>query len=163
MQPKMTIKAEEKSVSCDEEGEYTIKLYEKFNWLAYWFRYQATYLEMKYHLRQVMNGKEDSYIKKIGHYDRNIGKTAALARLSAKYGIAVIVPTERWKRVIETDIPVYLPKYFKRNKPIVWVANLPTRGVRQDIVLMEERLTLEQIEIVNRMSQGKIVGYQNIS
>ena len=110
-----------------------------------------------------MNGKEDSYIKKIGHYDRNIGKTAALARLSAKYGIAVIVPTERWKRVIETDIPVYLPKYFKRNKPIVWVANLPTRGVRQDIVLMEERLTLEQIEIVNRMSQGKIVGYQNIS
>lgn len=118
---------------------------------------------MKYHLKQVMNGKEDSYIKRIGHYDRNIGKTAALARLSAKYGIAVIVPTERWKRIMETDITLYLPKYFKRNKPIVWVANLPTRGVRHDIVLMEEGLTLEQIEIVNRMSQGKIVGYQNIS
>lgn len=118
---------------------------------------------MKYHLRQVMNEKEDSYIKIIGYYDRNIGKTAALARLSAKYGIPVIVPTERWKRRVEIDVPAYLPKYFKRNKPMAWVANLPTRGLRQDIVLMEEGLTLEQIEIVNRISKGKIVGYQNIS
>lgn len=116
---------------------------------------------MKYHLKQVMNGKEDSYIKRIGYYDRNIGKTAALARLSAKYKIPVIVPNERWKGVVETDISMYLPKYFKKSKPTVWASNYQTRVLKQNVVLIEEGLSKEQIDLVNRMSNGIVVGYKN--
>lgn len=108
-----------------------------------------------------MDGREDSYIKGIGHYDRNIGKTAALARLSAKYKIPVIVPSKKWAELIERDIPMYIPKYFKKSKPTAWVVNLPTRGLKQKIVLMEEGLADRQIEIANRMSNGRIVGYRN--
>lgn len=117
---------------------------------------------MKHHLKQVMNEKEDYYIKIIGHYDRNIGKTAALARLSAKYKIPVIVPSKKWAELIERDIPMYIPKYFKKSKPTAWVANLPTRVLKQKIVLMEEGLADQQIEIANRMSNGRIVGYRNL-
>ena len=60
---------------------------------------------MKYHLEQVLKGKEEYYIKSIRHYDRNIGKSAALARLSAKYDIPIVVPTYSWKVLIERDIP----------------------------------------------------------
>ncbi len=143
------------------KGGIKIRLYKKFDYLAYWFRYQATYLEMKYHLKQVMNKQEKYYIKSIGHYDRNIGKSAALARLSAKYNIPIIVPTEKWKMLIEQDIPLDMPQYFKRRKPTAFVANLKNRALKQKIVLVEECLTNEQINIADRMSEGTIVGYQN--
>ena len=39
--------------------------YKKIDKLAYWFRYQATYLEMAYYLKQVLNGKVNSYIKAV--------------------------------------------------------------------------------------------------
>lgn len=143
-----------------------MKLYEKFDYLAYWFRYQATYLEMKYHLKQVLAGKEEYYIKNIRHCDRNIGKSAALARLSVKYDIPVIVPTNKWKGIIERDIPRRIPKYFKRRKPTAFVANLPdralSRALRQNIVLMEEGMDEKQIDIANRMSNGKVVGYRSL-
>ena len=45
------------------ERSVSIKLYKKFEYLSYWFRYQATYLEMKYHLKQILKGKNESYIK----------------------------------------------------------------------------------------------------
>lgn len=140
----------------------TIKLYERFEYLSYWFRYQSTYLEMKYHLKQVLNGKEDYYIKPIRHYDRNIGKSAALARLSVKYNIPVVVPTHTWKNVIERDIPRYLPKYFKKKKPTAIVANRDLRGRRNNVFLVEERLTDEQMDLVNRLYKGHFVGYRNM-
>ena len=83
------------------ERSVSIELYKRFEYLSYWFRYQATYLEMEYHLRQILKGKNESYIKQIYYYDRNIGKSAALARLSAKYDIPVVAPTQSWKKVIE--------------------------------------------------------------
>lgn len=116
---------------------------------------------MKYHLKQVIKGNEDCYIKVIRHYDRNIGKTAALARLSAKYRIPVIVPSKKWAELIERDIPMYIPKYFKKSKPTAWVVNLPTRALKQKIVLMEEGLEDKQIEIANRISNGRVIGYRN--
>lgn len=115
---------------------------------------------MKYHLKQVIKGHEDYYIKKIRHYDRNIGKTAALSRLSAEYGISVIVPSRAWKDLIERNIPMSIPKYFKKNKPTAYVVNLPIGNLKQKIVLMEEGLEDEQIKIANRISNGKIVGYR---
>ena len=140
----------------------TIKLYERFEYLAYWFRYQSTYLEMKYHLKQVLDGKEDYYIKPIRHYDRNIGKSAALARLSVKYNIPVVVMSHAWKNVIERDIPRNIPKYFKKNKPTAMVTNRDMRSRRNDVFLVEERLTDEQMELVNRLSNGHFVGYRNV-
>lgn len=138
-----------------------MKLYKRFECLSYWFRYQATYLEMKYHLKQVLKGKENYYIKSIYHYDRNIGKSVALARLSTKYNIPVVVPTQRWREVIERDIPRYLPKYFKKNKPKVIVANESMKRQRYKVLLMEERLTDDQIRLVYRSCNGAIVGYKN--
>lgn len=129
--------------------------------MAYWFRYQATYLEMKYHLKQVLNGKEEYYIKSIRHYDRNIGKSVALARLSAKYDIPIVVPTQTWKKFIEYNIPHDIPKYFKKKKPETIVVSDYLRGHRHKILLMEERLEGRQIEQVNNMCQGTVVGYRN--
>lgn len=129
--------------------------------MAYWFRYQATYLEMKYHLKQVLNGKEEYYIKPIRHYDRNIGKSVALARLSVKYNIPIVVPTQTWKRFIEHNIPRDIPKYFKKKKPVTIVAHDYLRRQRYKILLCEERLKKEQIDLVNRMCCGKVVGYRN--
>ena len=118
----------------------SIKLYKRFEYLSYWFRYQATYLEMKYHLKQILKGKNESYIKQIYHHDRNIGKSAALARLSAKYNIPVVVPTQSWKKVIERDIPDRLPKYFKRKFQNAIVVNENFKGKRYEIIIVEEGL-----------------------
>lgn len=146
----------------DEKEEDTIRLYEKLSDLAYWFRYQSTYLEMKYHLKQVLNGKEEYYIKPIRHYDRNIGKSVALARLSVKYDIPIVVPTQAWRRFIEYDVPRNIPKYFKKKKPVTIAMTDPWRfPTRYSILLMEERLESKQIEQINHISRGKVVGYRN--
>ncbi|MFG6379051.1 MAG: hypothetical protein K1W19_12175 [Lachnospiraceae bacterium] len=129
--------------------------------MAYWFRYQATYLEMKYHLERVLSGKEEYYIKPIKHYDRNIGKSAALARLSVKYNILIAVPTQMWKKFIEYNIPRNIPKYFKKNKPEIIVMSNYLRDQKYKILLMEERLEGRQVEQVNNMCRGTVVGYRN--
>ena len=138
-----------------------MKLYKRFEYLSYWFRYQAIYLEMKHHLKQVLKGKEKYYFKSIQHYDRNIGKSAALARLSAKYDIHVVALTQTWRTFIERDIPRYLPKYFKKKKPTAIVINENSRQKRYKVLLMEEGLTNEQIHLVDRLCNGHIVGYKN--
>lgn len=137
-----------------------MKLYEKFYNLSLWFRYQSTYLEMKYHLKQVLNGKEDEYFKNIYHHDRNIGKSAALARLSVKYDIPVVVPTSMWKRLIEKDIPDYLPKYFKKKHPTAIVANENCKGKRYDVLLVDERVNQECWARISQMAKH-FVGYRN--
>ena len=139
----------------------TIKLYERFKYLSYWFRYQSIYLEMKYHLKQVLKGKEDNYIKTIYHYDRNIGKSTALARLSAKYNIPVAVPNHKWSIIIEKYIPNSIPKYFKKNKPTTIVINnglISTQKIHK-VLLMEECMSDEQFAIV--IGNGHFVGYRN--
>lgn len=137
----------------------SIKLYKRFEYLSYWFRYQATYLEMKYHLKQILKGKNESYIKPIYHYDRNIGKSVALARLSAKYNIPVAVPTQSWKRLIENDIPNRIPKYFKKNKPTTIVVCNNSKQKRYKALLMEEGMSKEQFATV--IGNGHFVGYRN--
>ena len=91
----------------------------------------------------------------------NIGKSVALARLSVKYNIPIVVPTQTWKRFIEHNIPRDIPKYFKKKKPVTIVASDYLRGQRHKILLMEERLDEKQIEQVNNMCQGTVVGYRN--
>ena len=118
---------------------------------------------MKYHLKQVLKGKEDHYIKGIYYYDRNIGKSTALARLSAKYDIPIVVPTQKWKILIEYDIPRYLPKYFKKKKPMVVVVNenLSDIKFKHNIFLMEEGLKDEQFSFLINKITDNFVGYRN--
>lgn len=136
-----------------------MKLYEKLDHLAHWCKYQSTYLEMEYYLKQVLNGKEKCYIKPIHFYDRNIGKSTALARLSVKYNIPIVVSTEISKNIIGRDIPRYFPRYFKKKYPNVLIANDNMRGIKKDVLLAEEGLSYEQIGMVDNACNGKIVGY----
>lgn len=138
-----------------------MKLHTRLEYLSYWCRYQATYYEMKYYLKQVLKGKSDTYLKRIGHYDRNIGKSAALARLSAKYNIPVVAPTQSWKSVIEKDIPRSLPRYFKRKRPTVIVANENFKGKRYEVLLAEEMLNVDCWDRVSPMAKF-FVGYRNV-
>ena len=138
-----------------------MKLHTRLEYLSYWCRYQATYYEMKYYLKRVLKGKSDTYLKRIGHYDRNIGKSAALARLSAKYNIPVVVPTQSWKSVIEKDIPRSLPRYFKRKRPTVIVANENFKGKRYEVLLTEEMLNVDCWDRVSPMAKF-FIGYRNV-
>lgn len=140
-----------------------MRLYEKLDYLAYRFRYEATYLEMKYHLKNVMKGKENNFIKRIGHYDRNIGKSCALARLSVKYNIPIAVYTKMWSDLYTKDIPRYIPKYFKKKRPQTIVVNENSKGKRYDIILLEECVPEEFLNaIIVPMVKKGIVGYKNM-
>ena len=141
-----------------------MKLYKKLDYLAYRFKYEATYLEMKYHLIRVMKGKEDNFIKRIEHYDRNIGKSCALARLSVKYDIPVAVPTRAWADLYEKNIPRYIPKYFKKKRPKTIVVNENSKGKRYDVILLEECVPENLFNvIIMPMVKNGVVGYKSIT
>ena len=116
---------------------------------------------MKYYLKEVLKGKEKYYIKQIYQHDRNIGKTVALARLSAKYDIPVIVLTNTWKRLIEYDVPKKLPKYFRWNKPKAIVLTDSLSRLRHTNLLVEEGFNDDEIEIVKKMVLNGAVGYKS--
>ena len=116
---------------------------------------------MKHHLKRVLNGKEEDYIRTIYLHDRNIGKFVALARLSAKYDIPVVVSSYSWKRLIENDIPKTLPKYFKFNKPKVIILNEGIEGLRYTNLLMEEGFNNRGIDKIKHMALKGVVGYIN--
>lgn len=140
-----------------------MKLYKKLDYLAYRIRYEATYLEMKYHLKRVLKGEEREFLKWVDHYDRNIGKSCALARLSAKYDIPVAVPTKPWANLYEHDIPQYIPKYFKKKRPKTIVVNENSKDERYDIILLEECVPEEFLNaIIVPMVKKGIVGYKNM-
>ena len=140
-----------------------MKLYQKLELLSYRLRYEATYQAMKYHLKRVVKGKEDDYLKRIGHYDRNIGKSCALARLSVKYNIPVVVPTRSWESLYTRDIPNYIPKYFKKKRPQVIVANENAKGKRYDYILLEERVARKIFDtVITPMIKKGYVGYNNV-
>lgn len=94
-----------------------MKLYKLCSYLSYRLKYESTYLELKYYLDQVLKNKKDSWVNYTTRYDRGIGKTVSVARLSAKYDIPVFVKNNMCKRLIEEDVPKYLPQYFKKRKP----------------------------------------------
>lgn len=137
-----------------------MKLYEKLDYLSHWIKYQSRYLEMKYHVKQTLKGMEECYIKPVYPQDRGSGKSTALARLSVKYDIPIVVPTQRRKKIIEQEVPRHIPQYFKRKKPIVIVASETCGRRGYKIVLIDEGLTNEQIKLAVEMSKGTIVGYK---
>ena len=130
--------------------------------LSHDLRCEATYLEMEYHLKNVIEGKEDKFLKDIDYTDRNIGKSCALARLSVKYDIPVIVPNVTMALFYTRKIPQYIPEYFTEKLPKVIVVNEYSRGKRFDYVLLEEGLDYALFNIVVRpMVRKGVVGYKN--
>lgn len=82
--------------------------------ISYRLKYEFTYLKLKYYLDRVLKNKKDSWVNYTTRYDRGIGKTVSVARLSAKYDIPVFVKNNMCKRFIENEVPKYLPRYFKK-------------------------------------------------
>lgn len=126
-------------------------------------RYEITYLEMKHRLKQILKGKKKNSYKIIDNSDRNIGKSVALARLSVKYNIPIVVPYHSWEYRFKYDIPKYVPKHFEDKRPKVITINENSRGRKFDVLLIEEGLTNKQFYIANELCNGKMVGYININ
>lgn len=95
-------------------------------------------------------------------YDRGIGKTVSVARLSAKYDIPVFVKNNMCKRFIEEDVPKYLPQYFKKRKPkaiVVGDRDRHLKGCRYEVGLIDEPLSLNDIDNIETWCCDKLVGY----
>lgn len=137
-----------------------MKLYKLFSYLSYRLRYESTYLELKYHLDQVLKNKKNSWVNCTMRFDRGIGKTASLARLSAEYGIPVFVKNNSCKQLIERDIPKYLPQYFKKCTPkAIVVKNKYLRDRRYETGLVDEPLTFGDLENIETHYCSQLVGY----
>lgn len=137
-----------------------MKLYKLYSYLSYRLRYESTYLELKYHLDQVLKNKKNSRINFATKYDRGIGKTVSVARLSAKYDIPVFVKNNMCKRFIENDVPKYVPQYFKKRKPkAIVVGSKHLKGHRYEVGLIDEPLSLNDLDNVETYYCDKLVGY----
>lgn len=143
-------------------GQTKIKLYKLYFYLSYRLRYESTYLELKYYLDQVLKNKKDSWVNYTTRYNRGIGKTVSVARLSAKYDIPVFVKNNMCKRFIEEDVPKYLPQYFKKRKPkaiVVGDRDRHLKGCRYEAGLIDEPLSLNDIDNIETWCCDKLVGY----
>lgn len=141
-----------------------MKLYKLCSYLSYRLKYESTYLELKYYLDQVLKNKKDSWVNYTTRYDRGIGKTVSVARLSAKYDIPVFVKNNMCKRLIEEDVPKYLPQYFKKRKPKAIVVGDRDRdrhlkGCRYEVGLIDEPLSLNDIDNIETWCCDNLVGY----
>lgn len=110
----------------------------------------------------MLKNKKDSWVNYTTRYDRGIGKTVSVARLSAKYDIPVFVKNNMCKRFIEEDVPKYLPQYFKKRKPkaiVVEYRDRHLKGCRYEVGLIDEPLSLNDIDNIETWCCDKLVGY----
>ena len=138
-----------------------MKLIKKIKNVFKRIQYEITYLRMEYHLIKVITSNQTEYFLNV-NYKRNIGKSCALSRLSAKYNIPIVVPNYTSIDIHTRWIPKKLPKYFKHGRPTVILANeYELRGRNHFfIVLVEEGITSKKtIDLINSVSY-KIVGYK---
>lgn len=137
-----------------------MKLYKLCSYLSYRLKYESTYLELKYYLGQVLKNKKDSWVNYTTRYDRGIGKSVSVARLSEKYDIPVFVKNNMCKRFIEEDVPKYLPQYFKKRKPkAIVVEGRHLKGCRYEVALIDEPLSLTDVDNIETWCCNKLVGY----
>lgn len=137
-----------------------MKLYKLCSYLSYRLKYESTYLKLKYYLDQVLKNKKDSWVNYTTRYDRGIGKTVSVARLSAKYDIPVFVKNNMWKRFIENEVPKYVPQYFKKRKPkAIIVGSKHLKSHSYEVALIDEPLSLTDVDNIETWCRGKLVGY----
>lgn len=137
-----------------------MKLYKLCSYLSYRLKYESTYLELKYNLNQVLKNKKYSWVNYTTKFDRGIGKSVSVARLSAKYDVPVFVKNNMCKRFIEEDVPKYLPQYFKKRKPkAIVVGDKRLGGYRCKVGLIDEPLSLNDVDNIETYCCDKLVGY----
>lgn len=137
-----------------------MKLYKLCSYLSYRLKYESTYLKLKHHLNQVLKNKKGSLVNYTTKYDRGIGKSVSVARLSAKYDIPVFVKNNMCKRFIEQYVPKYVPQYFKKRKPkAIVVGSKHLKGHRYEVALIDEPLSLTDVDNIETWCRGKLVGY----
>ncbi|QHJ85009.1 MAG: hypothetical protein [Bacteriophage sp.] len=111
------------------------------NKLSNMFRYECTYLDLKSKLKQAMRYDGDSYkmfIYPIENSCRGIGETRALAKLSRKYKLPLLVPTGFQKYVYEHV-------KFKPYEVFCIDDRMNMRGKQFDIVLIDDCFTIDEI------------------
>lgn len=137
-----------------------MKLYKLCSYLSYRLKYESTYLELKHHLNQVLKNKKGSLVNYTTKYDRGIGKSVSVARLSAKYDIPVFVKNNMCKRFIEEYVPKYLPQYFKKRKPkAIVVGSEYLKCHRYEVGLIDEPLSLNDLNNIETYYCSRLVGY----
>lgn len=137
-----------------------MKLYKLCSYLSYRLKYESTYLELKHHLNQVLKNKKGSLVNYTTKYDRGIGKSVSVARLSAKYDIPVFIKNNMCKRFIEEYVPKYLPQYFKKRKPkAIVVGSEYLKCHRYEVGLIDEPLSLNDLNNIETYYCSRLVGY----
>lgn len=127
-------------------------------------RYEITYLQMERLVKKALKDKQfkQFYIKFISGNDsvRGIGKSVALARLSAKHGIPIVTTKARENDYL-LGITRELPQYFKKGLPTTIVYNENVfRGRYIPYVLVDECPTGMFSKILaNLPADTKFIGY----
>lgn len=133
-----------------------LKLSEKLSNISLWFRYKATYFEMKYYVHKSITDKDFMrYMKPIYPYMRNIGKSYALIKLALKYDIPIVVPTNPYAN----NLRYMAQRDFKSNnlKTIVAIENI--RGKKYDTLLIEEMIPDDVLNNIIYPMCNKAIGY----
>lgn len=125
--------------------------------ISQWFRYKATYLEMKHYVKSIKHSIEVRWMKPVYPYMRNIGKSYSLVKLALKYDLPIAVPTQLY----EKNIKHIAKRDFKNNNLKIVVINDFSRGKRFETLLVEEGFKPSVLyEIVYPMCKN-IIGYVN--
>lgn len=120
--------------------------------IGYKLRQKSLYFELKYYMKN-----NQSYFRRIRYWERGIGKTYSLIKLSQKFKCPIAVPN------------IIVGEYIKRlahnlhiyNINII-LCNQTSRGRKYDKILCEEGINENFInEILKPMSQC-LVGYVNM-
>lgn len=110
-----------------------MKFYERLEHWSYLLRSKALYHELKYYIK-----KKQSHIRRLPRFNcRGIGKTYNLMKISGKYGIPVVEPTEKMVK--------WASENYKEFEPIVITPNsLRGRIKTGSIILVDERQLLNE-------------------
>jgi hypothetical protein len=117
--------------------------------LSFKLRQKALYFELKHF---ILKGK--SHIKPVYNYTRGIGKTYTLIQLAHKYDCPILVSNDRSSRYLQ-DMN---RKMFK--SPIkTYVCNEWSRGIRFNLVLVEEGIDFRTLRNIIIPSCKQVIGF----
>ena len=136
-----------------------LKISKWFSNTSQWFRYKATYCEMKYYLKRVKHGKEVQWMKPVHPYMRDIGKSYSLVKLALKYNLPIAVPTQVHRGYLER---IAKQEFNSINLKTV-VINGCCRGKRFETLLIEEGFSVDILyKVVFPMCKNRI-GYISLN
>lgn len=109
-------------------------------------RQKAIYYELKHYIK-----KRKTYLKPIHYYNRGIGKTYSLVKLSKKYKCPILVCNENYRSIIK--------RFDKKGKIQVVTTKNFDIGMKFDLLLCDEQIDISFIENVVSPRCKCIVGF----